>query len=935
MMPFVSRALLVSCLALAAVALGGACDEHFPAIPAPDAGVAPVTALEAAPPAIVPPDLRVNASSAPVAFDTLRGGVWTANGDVGTVSYVDVDEGARRVVQEVPIGAGADVRSVAVSPDSAWVAAVDRAGGNVVLLDAETRAIRATIPVGANPRACVWDSANPRWLYVAVEGPGTVVVIDRTEGAVADTIDVGRIPAGLAVSATRREVYVTHRIDPELTIIDLSTRTVGAQVAVSDEPFTDVAIPNGKPLGFESAAVTADGSRVWLPHELLAPTHPFVFNETLFPAISVVDVVDRMEQRTDPNSPDIAGRKNLFDAINLLGDDGQPDVFSQLCSVAIHPGGTVAWALACGSEDLLTFDYNDGMATDVIRNLPCDHPAGMTLDHAVGDAGVDGARLFVYCDQSHTLLTVDTDGGFLTGHAQVYGGPIQTVAKDPVDPDLRAGETLFFRANSSKGPLPTTSIDWISCGGCHLDGFGPTNHRFFEVLQPSAPAQDARIGHVNLADDFSSSPTPASPAFNPHDILEALVEQGGLTTDAGTMDPSMPTAEAVTMAQQLARVVARDLPAGPTWQPPSRPPPDPSIDTAYCGTSSCHPTEYAEWQASVHAQAAADPMMLFCLGVETTPPQGAPQFSRLCAGCHDPVSMRLGDSSLTSGRGVTCLGCHDVTLEIRAGGNGDLGATTHTDWTGDHTARAQASLATLRQPEFCGGCHRQFVPGTGLLSISTLDEFEAYPSASVEVCVDCHMPQDSQGHYSHHFAGGNVYMGQRIGDATLLNRQQTNLENAATLAAVHVAGAVMVTVSTSIGHGFPTGVTDIREPWVEVQALDASGHLLATFGGPDATGLIPPTAARLGTDIADANGHLLYDHQISQAVRIPFDVRVPAHEAQALFVPVPDQMPQGTTEVDAVLNYRNVRTSYYRDAMKDPSATPPTTEMRRVAVPWP
>src|SRR5207302_8925854 len=58
--------------------------------------------LEASPPQIIPADKRLDAASSPVVFDALRGGVWTANGDAGTVSYVDVDAG--KVVKEIPIG---------------------------------------------------------------------------------------------------------------------------------------------------------------------------------------------------------------------------------------------------------------------------------------------------------------------------------------------------------------------------------------------------------------------------------------------------------------------------------------------------------------------------------------------------------------------------------------------------------------------------------------------------------------------------------------------------------------------------------------------------------------------------------------------------------------------------------------------------------------
>ena len=214
--------------------------------------------------------------------------------------------------------------------------------GQVTFIDPNGLDLQSTVAVGSHPRACVWDSANPRWLYVAVEDEAAVEVIDSLSAAVVTTIPVGRLPAGLAVSATRREVYVTHRIDSQLTVIDLAQRQVAAEIPLADEPFSAVLTPNGKPLAFESMALTSDGTRAWLPHELLAPTHPFVFDETLFPAVSVADLNERVEQQTDPNSPDIDGRKNLLDAIDLIDDNGQPDVFSQFCGVVMHPNGLIA-----------------------------------------------------------------------------------------------------------------------------------------------------------------------------------------------------------------------------------------------------------------------------------------------------------------------------------------------------------------------------------------------------------------------------------------------------------------------------------------------------------------------------------------------------------------------------------------------------------------
>ena len=921
--PRVLRAIAFACLAAVGVALaavGAACSQHFPStVVASDDGGAIEDGgpLEPSPPAIIPPSQRVNASSSPVVFDALRGGVWTANGDVGTVSYVNPD--MRTLVEEIPVGT--DITSVALSPDGAWIAAVDRTGNTVTLIDAQARVVRRTLALGSHPRACVWDSANPRWVYVVVEDDGTLDVVDRTLGQLVDTIPVGRLPSGLAVSATQTDVFVTHRIDGDVTIVSLGTRAVAADVPLADEPFTADLVPNGMPLGFESLALTYDGRRAWIPHELLAPTHPIVFNETLFPAISVVDLVEQVEVQTNPNSADIDGRKNLFDGINIQGPDGQPEVFSQLCAVAMHPNGFIGWALACASEDLLVFDANQGIAIDALRDLPGDHPMGLTLDDT-------GQRVFVLSDQSHTLETFDTDNGNLVGHTRAYGTPIPLVAADPVDPQLRAGLTLFFRANPGKGTLTTTRDDWMSCGGCHLDGFGSPNLRLFESLQPHDPASDAQIGHIGLVDLFSTTPAPTASTFNPHDVLVAVTDQGGLVPvggdGGGVVTPDAPTPDATQMAQQLAAVVARDLPLQPSWTKEVGGAPNLAWDTEYCG--GCHPAEYADWKVSVHAHAGEDPMVTYCVGVEEG--VAGPQFGRLCAGCHDPVGARTGDDSFQTKRGVTCIGCHDVELSLQVGGNAGLEATPH-DWSADHKAWGLASLVKLRQPTFCGGCHEQFVPGTGLSAISTSDEYNAGPYVGQTLCVDCHMPK-TQGIADHRAAGGNVYLGQMYGDPTLLEEQTAHVQAVLSVDAQNVAGGVLVTLrNTGAGHDFPTGVTDIKQAWVQIEAKDATGTAVSTYGGLEG-GVVPQSAARLGIDFANAEGTVLLRHELTEATRIPFDVRVPPGEAQALFVPVPAQ-PTGTT-LEAVVIFGVVRATYYRFAVDDAGATAPTIEMARTAV---
>ncbi len=910
--------------------------------------------LESEPPALVAPADRLDANSSPVVYDRLRGRVWTANGDVGSISYVDID--TPKLLSEIPIGK--DITSVALSPDFRWIGAVDRDGATVTLVDATSRAIARVIAVGTHPRAAVWDAWNPRYLYVALEDDGAVGIIDRTLGVYQQSIPIGRVPSGLTVSkgfcvaasagdggcTPAHDLYVNQRVDAKVTRVSLDTLKVEDAVTLAIQPDDPApTTPQGKPFAFESGALTTDlaGNRyMWVPHQLLAPTHPFQFQQTVFPAVSVIDYSSGaagVEAVTDPNDPNgvIAGRKVLFDAINVPDPTGATSIMSQPCAVAMHPNTLVSYVLACGSEDLLTFDLTAGIAVDLLRNLPGDHPVGMTLDAM-------GQRLFVVADQTHTLLRLDTANGDLTRHVSVIGAPIPLVAKDPVDPDTRAGLTLFYRANSSKGTLATTGNDWLSCGACHLDGFVSTNKFLFEASHVVNEALDAQIGHVGLADLFSTAPTPTSPSFNPHDILVAFTDMGGLSPDrtgatrTGAVSPAAPTPAATTMAAQVARVVARDLPAGPSWlvaDGADAGPPDESYDGAWCG--GCHAAEYAAWQQSAHAHSAQDPMVTFCTKSE----QGlvGPQMSRLCAGCHDPVSVRLGDTSLKSGRGITCLGCHDVSRLIQAGGNADLVSTTQ-DWNQGHKLQAAAELTRLRTPEFCAGCHQQFVPGTGLGAITTYQEWADGPYAqgsSPTTCFNCHMPT-SFGTADHRFVGGNVYMATQFGGAPMVTAVQTNVDNALQLAATKTAaGAVQVVITNgAVGHSFPTGVTDIREAWVELDALDANKKVLAAYGGPDpTTGILPASAARLGIDIASADGTVLLDHQLSETTRITFDQRVPAKGSLTVTVTPGSPLPAGATGLVASLYYRNLRTTYYQAATGSKTGTTPSILVSQVAVP--
>jgi hypothetical protein len=85
-------------------------------------------------------------------------------------------------------------------------------------------------------------------------------------------------------------------------------------------------------------------------------------------------------------------------------------------------------------------------------------------------------------------------------------------------------------------------------------------------------------------------------------------------------------------------------------------------------------------------------------------------------------------------------------------------------------------------------------------------------------------------------------------------------------------------------------------------------------------------------DIANADGGLLYKHELTETTSLPFERVVPAGASVEIVVPAPSVLPTGATNYQAVLYYRNVRTQYYRAATGDSAGSAPTVQLASVTV---
>lgn len=336
--------------------------------------------------------------------------------------------------------------------------------------------------------------------------------------------------------------------------------------------------------------------------------------------------------------------------------------------------------------------------------------------------------------------------------------------------------------------------------------------------------------------------------------------------------------------------------------------------SAGCG---CHAALLTQWQQSMHAKALTDP--LYVLKLEEGEADTGGALGPYCNACHAPIAVMAGELtsvdqskvSKVGSEGIVCDFCHQVS-----GTDGPIGNTS-TAVTGDGIKLAQlkdpqaphaAAYSQFHETaEFCGNCHNVDHPGNGMHLEATYTEWKNGPYAAEGiVCQDCHMTPgagvtkpnpgkaasmgpDREHIYTMTFAGGNV----GLGDAVLAEeRLKAAAELTLDLPEVVEAGDVdLTTTITNIGagHYLPTGLTEVRQMWLEVTATDENGTELMS------------ERRDFGSVLKNAEGE--YPVELWDAVEFYSDDRIPPKESTSNEYSFP--MATGAVTVKAALYYRS------------------------------
>jgi len=361
---------------------------------------------------------------------------------------------------------------------------------------------------------------------------------------------------------------------------------------------------------------------------------------------------------------------------------------------------------------------------------------------------------------------------------------------------------------------------------------------------------------------------------------------------------------------------------------------------AACG---CHSTLVNEWSVSMHAQALSDPAFNAKVAQADNATDG--KLGEFCRTCHAPAAAMTGElaggqvTGAGTRQGVGCMFCHQVVgMQKGEPGNTsqlvDPSGTRHAQIT-DPQAPHPAQYSELHEKaEICGGCHNVNHPVNGMHLESTFREWEKSPwAAEGVVCQDCHMAEKagargpSKGQaavgaptrdniFHMTFVGANVAQGPAEQSAAMLESAAEITIDAPQIVAAGQSDTVSVTITNvGAGHYLPTGLTEVREMWLEVTAENPDGT--STKVGE----------RRFGTVLKDKDGNS--PAELWEAAAVASDDRIPPRESvtSTFTVAMPANAEQAS--LTAALYYRSLPDDLATEAGVDN----PVTEMASAAQP--
>lgn len=728
--------------------------------------------------------------------------IYSANLDGGSVSKINTASG-EKIFEKV---LGIDIRRIAFKSDESVYGVTDYMKNRVYFLNKENKIIKE-IKTSNKPHAIIYDEKNSCF-FVTIYEDKEILVIDDTNLKVIKTVKTLETPRGMALTDDGR-LLVTHAMLGIVTIYDSKSfkklKTITLHSTQDDDEF----VSQGVPRLLDDIEIKPDGSEAWLVHVLWNFDHPFQFQSTVFPSVSIISLEKGLEREEEQK------RKHLFKSINMLNNKNETMIVSNPWDLAFSNDAQKAFVTLAGSEDVMVFNLersqssskgrrhrkkanvsgSGAKATQIFRAYPNGTNPQAILVHP------DNNNIYVQNASTLDMTLLDSGGSHPFARVTLQKESFsKLVAKDPLPLPMREGKKLFNNANSDfNNPAPMSGDFWMSCNSCHFEGFNFTNRFLFKDTKLDK-SKKATIGHSNLNGFISKTPLADY-------VRIARDTQGGMGADKKAQialaDPENMNAQLKDKMQNLHSYVTskENLRYLSTWikleDDVEKYHVEDWTNSAKC--KSCHSDIFDQWADSNHKNLVGTSPYYMVLENLAAKEEGE-EFRKWCMGCHNPSAVTTGlqkttdtmDKFFDTGaktlieelkvhgnskleEGISCITCHRITKVENAGGNASytLNVTEREKYAFEESksemgqwlsekfinSKPKAHKESYMKPvykdaAYCASCHDEFSPGNGSEIVSTFKEWEKSPFNNPEnpskhkSCIDCHMTNLQEGKFS-------------------------------------------------------------------------------------------------------------------------------------------------------------------------------------------
>ena len=130
--------------------------------------------------------------------------------------------------------------------------------------------------------------------FVSIFEDAEILVINENY-TIIKTIKTFKTPRGLALSDDGR-LLVSHSMLGMVSIYDSTTLKRLKTITLHETQNKDEFVSQGKPRLLDDIEITPDGKQAWLPHVLWNFDHPFQFQSTIYPSISIISLKPNFEK---------------------------------------------------------------------------------------------------------------------------------------------------------------------------------------------------------------------------------------------------------------------------------------------------------------------------------------------------------------------------------------------------------------------------------------------------------------------------------------------------------------------------------------------------------------------------------------------------------------------------------------------------------------